>query len=278
MGDGKVRLTMAVQTEGIVLSNRRIKSIYYLLDLYCPSIADQAKPGQFVMVRTSEDYDPLLRRPFSIYRNYSTSYPSKDKRGHLSILYKKVGKGTQKMISFQKGQKVNLIGPLGNGFFIPPLPSPSPIILIGGGVGIASLSPLGRIFRHEQIYVFIGGKTKKDILCEKDFPKGNVFIATEDGSQGHTGTVVELFRSELKKFDKNLRHQVFVCGPEGMVKMLSRMNLPQKWTIQVSLEARMGCGFGACWGCVVKTKDPQMAYHRVCKDGPVFSLTEILWE
>jgi len=269
---------MAIQTDGIVLKNRKVKSIYCLLEIDCPSIANETKPGQFVMLRTSNDHHPLLRRPFSIYKSHSTLHPRKGKRGHLFILYKKVGKGTQKMSTFKEGQKVNLIGPLGNGFIVPPLPSSAATILIGGGVGMASLSPLGETLGSGKLYVFIGGKTKDDILCEDDFPKGKVFIATEDGSRGKKGTVVNLFLSEIKRFDRDRPHHVYICGPEGMVKSLSKLLKSKKWIVQVSLEAHMGCGFGACWGCVVKTRDTEMAYRRVCKDGPVFPLSEIVLE
>lgn len=269
---------MAIQTDGIVLENKKIKSIYFLLDIDCPPIADKAKPGQFIMLRTSNDNHPLLRRPFSIYKSYSTRHPSKRKRGHLSILYKLVGQGTQKMSTFKKGQAVDLIGPLGNGFTLPPLPSSDPTILIGGGVGMASLSALEEGLRPRKSYVFIGGKTRDDILCEDDFPDSEMFIATEDGSRGKKGTVVDLFRSNLKRFDSDTPHYVYLCGPEGMLKALAKMITPTKWVSEASLEARMGCGFGACWGCVVKTKDTQTIYHRVCKEGPVFPLSEIIWE
>jgi len=269
---------MAIQTDGIVLKNRKIKSIYFLLEIDCPSIANETKPGQFVMLRTSNDNHPLLRRPFSIYKSYSTLDPRKGKRGHLFILYKKVGKGTHKMSTFKKGQRVNLIGPLGKGFISPPLPSSTATILIGGGVGMASLSALGETLGFGELYVFIGGKTKDDILCEDNFPKGKVFIATEDGSRGKKGTVVDFFLSEIKRFDRDRPHHVYICGPEGMVKSLAKVIKSKKWIVQVSLEARMGCGFGACWGCVVKTRDNEMAYRRVCKDGPVFPLSEIVLE
>ena len=269
---------MAIQTDGIVLRNSKIKSIYFLLEIDCPSIANETKPGQFVMLRTSDDNHPLLRRPFSIYKSHSTLDPRKGKRGHLFILYKKVGKGTQKMSTFKEGQKINLIGPLGNGFILPPLPSSTATILIGGGVGMASLSALGETLGFGELYVFIGGKTKDDILCEDNFPKGKVFIATEDGSRGKKGTVVDFFLSEIKRFDRDRPHHVYICGPEGMVKSLAKVIKSKKWIVQVSLEARMGCGFGACWGCVVKTRDNEMAYRRVCKDGPVFPLSEIVLE
>lgn len=272
---------MAIQTDGIVLRNRHIKSVYSLLELDCPSIADESKPGQFVMIQTSGDHHPLLRRPFSIYKSFSTTHPRKGKRGQLSILYKQVGIGTRKMAALKRGGKINLIGPLGNGFTLPVLPSSTPSILIGGGVGMASLCALGETLRKGELYVFIGGKTEEDILCEDDFGKGKsvkVFIATEDGSRGKKGTVVDLFKSEMKRFDRDQPHHFYLCGPEGMLKAFARLIRPDAWTAQVSLEAHMGCGFGACWGCVVKVRDAQTVYQRVCKEGPVFSLSEIVWE
>ncbi len=272
---------MAIQTDGIVIKNKKIKSIYFLLEIDCPSIADETKPGQFVMLRTSDNTHPLLRRPFSIYKSYSTHHSRKGKRGHLFILYKKVGIGTRKMVAFKKGQRVNLMGPLGNGFTLPPLPFSTPSILVGGGVGMASLSALEEALRSRKLYVFIGGKTKDDILCEDDFRNGKaskVFVATEDGSQGKKGTVVALLLSEIKRFDKSQPYYVYICGPEEMLKALSKRIKSKKWIIQASLEARMGCGIGACWGCVVKTKDTLTPYQRVCKDGPVFLLSEIVWK
>lgn len=143
---------------------------------------------------------------------------------------------------------------------------------------MASLSALKGALGSEKLFVFIGGKTKDDILCENDFPNAKIFISTEDGSRGEKGTVVDLFRSHIDGFDKTQPLHVFICGPEGMLKSLAKTIKSKKWVVEVSLEARMGCGFGACWGCVVKTKDTEMAYQRVCKDGPVFPLSEIVWE
>jgi dihydroorotate dehydrogenase electron transfer subunit len=271
---------MRVQTEGVVVSNKRIKAVYYLLGINCPPIAEQIKPGQFVMLKVSDDSSPLLRRPFSVYKTYRASHPEKRKRGLLFVLYKVVGRGTRIMASMEKEQRVGLIGPLGNGFALPPLPSSGNIILIGGGMGIVSLYPLVEAFGGKRCFVFIGGKTEQDILCLEDFKKFNssVFIATEDGSLGHEGTVVDLFLSERKRFRKNQRYYLYACGPAAMLKALAGTARAKNLISQASLEARMACGFGACWGCVVKTKHPKIPYQRVCKDGPVFQLGDIIWE
>ena len=271
---------MALQTRGIVIRNERIKSLYFLLEMDCPPVATEIKPGQFVMLKTSKGDDPLLRRPFSVFKSYPAHHPDKSKRGHFCILYKKVGKGTQKMTEFKKGQEVDLIGPLGNGFTLPPLPSSSLAILVGGGMGIVSLYSLAEVLGPERLFVFIGGKTSEDILCVEEFNQRNakVFVATEDGSLGFRGTVTDVFSSHGKEFETNETGYLYACGPFGMLKALAGRVAFKPYLFQVSLEARMGCGFGACWGCVVKTNHPTVPYHRVCKEGPVFTSKDIDWE
>jgi dihydroorotate dehydrogenase electron transfer subunit len=271
---------MPFQTEGIVVKNARIKSSYFILWIHCPPIANQVKPGQFVMLKVSDDRLPLLRRPFSVYKSYPADHPEKKKRGDLVVVYKRVGKGTQKMTALRNGQKVGLIGPLGNGFTLPPLPSSGNNILIGGGMGIVSLFSLTEALEGRNLTVFIGGKTQRDILCVDDFKKSKskVLIATEDGTLGILGTVVDLFLSKRKTFRKDEQYSIYACGPVAMLKALAKVVTFKNLTCQASLEARMGCGFGACWGCVVKTNHPAIPYQRVCKDGPIFRLQDIVWE
>lgn len=269
---------MPLQTNGIVIKNARIRSSYFLLGIDCPPIADQIKPGQFMMLKVSDNHSPFLRRPFSLYQTFPTHSEDKKNRGRLFILYKKVGKGTQKMTTFKKGQRINLIGPLGKGFTPPPLSSPARCILIGGGVGIVSLYPLAQVLRDRRLVVFIGGKTREDLLCLEEFKRftSDILIATEDGSLGFKGTVVDLFASQ-KKLLKNEAY-VYSSGPIGMLKALARNINFKNTPCQVSLETRMGCGFGACWGCVAKTNHPKTPYQRICKEGPVFNLEDLLWE
>ena len=273
---------MTIQTNGIVITNERIKRLYFLLTIYSPRIANEIKAGQFIMLKISNDHSPILRRPFSIYKSFPLNSPGKKRRGCLQILYKLVGKGTQKMSEFEKGQKVNLIGPLGNGFSFPPLPSIPPVVLIGGGVGIVSLYSLSEVLDSHKFHfsVFIGGRTKDDILCKEDFEKldnSKIYIATEDGSMGYKGTVIDLFLSHQKKLKEMEIQYIYSCGPVDMLKPLANIIKLRKVVCQASLEARMGCGFGACWGCVVKTNDQKKPYQRVCKEGPVFNLSDIVW-
>ena len=271
---------MGLQTSGIVLENRKIKPLYFLLEIHCPPIATKIIPGQFIMLKVSEDNYPFLRRPFSVYRSYPDNHPERKKRGRLSIFYKRVGKGTQKMTEFEEGQRVDMIGPLGNGFTLPPHPFSTNIIFVGGGVGIVSLYSLAEVLAGGKLFVFIGGKTRNDILCYADFKKlnSNIFTATEDGSLGFRGTVIDLFLSQRKKFKRNETNHLYACGPVGMLKELTRAIRFEQFVSQASLESRMGCGFGACWGCVVKTSDPKTPYQRVCREGPAFYLKDIVWE
>jgi dihydroorotate dehydrogenase electron transfer subunit len=271
---------MPFQTDGTVIKNRRVKSLYFILEIDCPPIANTIKPGQFIMLKVSDDSSPLLRRPFSVYKSYPNNHPEKNKRGCLFIYYKEVGKGTQKMTTLKKGQKLNLIGPLGKGFTFPSLPCSGNIILIGGGVGIVSLYPIAEALKTRKLFVFIGGKTKDDILCLEDFKKhhSKIFVATEDGGLGYRGTVIDLFFSQRKIFTKKEKYYLYSCGPVAMLKSLARIVKLRNFICQASLEARMGCGFGACWGCVIKTNRPHTPYQRVCQEGPVFPLKDILWE
>lgn len=269
---------MRFQTEGIVLKNQRIKSLYFILWLHCPPIANQVKPGQFVMLKVSDGDSPLLRRPFSVYQSFPDGHPDIKKRGSLTILYKMIGKGTYKMTECEKGQKMELIGPLGNGFDLPTLPFSGNQILVGGGMGIASLFSITEAIGGENLTVFIGGRTRQDILCVEDFKRlgSTVLIATEDGSLGTRGTVIDLFFSKMEKFKTGEKQSIYACGPMAMLEALAKRPTFKDLTCQVSLEARMACGFGACWGCVIKT-NRKTPYQRVCKDGPVFRLEEIVW-
>jgi len=272
---------MPLQAQGIVLKNVNLQSLYFLLEIECPPIASLLHPGQFVMLKIEGSEDPLLRRPFSLFKKNFTHHRQQENRGRFSILYKKIGKGTQKMTELGRGDKINLIGALGNGFSIPPSPSSQRAALIGGGVGIVPLLSLAEALRMERgLAVFIGGKTKTDILCLKDFEKlnSNIFVATEDGSLGHRGTVIDLFLSEQERLWRGGPTPVFASGPLPMLKGLANALGPQKSLCEASFEARMGCGFGACWGCVIRTIDPETPYQRVCKEGPVFNLGKIIWE
>jgi dihydroorotate dehydrogenase electron transfer subunit len=271
---------MAVQTTAIVVKNRKLGPLHYILEMDCAAVAETVRPGQFVMLRISGRSTPLLRRPFSVCKSYGGAHPRPEKRGRILILYKRVGKGTEIMTGWKKGERVDLIGPLGNGFTLPPHPDSDPVVLLGGGIGMASLFPLAEVIQSRSIQILIGGRSSEDILWPNRPArlKRNLMVATEDGSLGFKGTVLDLFDSLKEDLGRPESLHVYACGPMAMLRQLAeRTKALQISSIQVCLESRMACGFGACWGCVVKTTDPSAPYRRVCREGPVFDLREIVW-
>ncbi len=244
-----------------ILSNTSSGEKYFKLILDAGQIAKQAIPGQFVMVKVSDGISPLLRRPLGVHRVSGNK---------LELLYEVVGQGTKTLAQKKPGEYLDLIGPLGNGFILKPRP-----VLIAGGMGVAPLVYLAQKIRGHKPIVFIGAKTKSHILCEKDFKKLGlaVKIATDDGSRGFRGRVTDLFKGYLPTIDDRLS-VIYACGPQPMLKEVSRLSQKCKIDAQLSLEAHMSCGIGACLGCVVETKFGQ---KRVCQDGPVFTAAEIIW-
>ena len=237
--------------------------------LDAPYIAKSAKPGQFVQIKCSDSMEPLLRRPFSIH---------KVKRG-LEILYEVVGKGTEMLSRKQKGEYLDALGPLGNGFSLPRGSNLKPrAIIIAGGIGAAPLVYLAEELKKNKIktIVLIGAKTKGLILCEKDFKKitPEVYVSTDDGTYGCKGFVSKLFHKILKTTESKFETVVYVCGPHGMLRCIADICRERNFECQVSMEEKMACGIGACLGCVVETKSGN---KLVCKDGPVFNVSELIW-
>lgn len=247
----------------------------YRMTIRAEEVANAFQPGQFVHIRVSEEFNPILRRPFSIYR-------ANKKTGRIEILYKVVGEGTRILSEKKRGDKLDILGPLGNGFKIDK--NLDKAILVGGGMGVAPLLELAVSCQRQgvsKIIVFLGAKAKDFILGEKEFKNlgVEVKVATEDGSYGYKGMVTGLFKEEIKKEPRLAKNtQLFACGPPPMLRALARLSSRYHLSAQVSLEARMACGLGVCRGCVVRVKDKKAYYKRVCKDGPVFDLSEVIWE
>lgn len=246
-----------------ILFNEKIISGHYKMRLHAPGIAQEAKPGQFVHIKIKDGYDPLLRRPFSIYK-------SEDER--IEIFYKVVGRGTEFLSRKKIGNKIDTLGPLGQGFKINP--DFKKIVLVAGGMGIAPLYFLAEKLNRKDILILLGAESKGKILYLEDLKNLNVKveIATEDGSQGHKGLVSDFLFHFIK--ENSQIDLVCACGPIPMLKKIAELSLKYKIPCQVSLEQRMGCGIGVCLGCIVKGKN---SYLRVCSDGPVFQANQILW-
>lgn len=276
------------QIKAKIIANRKITSQYYNLVVDAPQIAKFAKPGQFINVQISEGYEPFLRKPFSIYR---IGPPKVKQKSKIELLYKIVGKGTNILSQKKSGECIDIIGPLGNGFILPPerkknQKQKSGIILIGGGIGVVPLLFLAEClmnFRSFVVSVLIGIKNKKESLLTCNFDKLNcqVKIATEDGSIGSKGLVTDLLKEELKVGRSSSLFMTYSCGPSLMLKEIAKITEKDKIPAQVCLEEYMACGIGSCLGCAVKIKSedfPGFKYVRVCKDGPIFDAKQVIWD
>ena len=261
---------------GEILANKKYGSSLYKLEVFSPYICRNAIPGQFVEVKcsTEDATDPLLRRPFGIYEI--------DKRFNVfSLLYIVRGKGTAFLSRMEKGQNLDFIGPLGNGLKLD-LDDGKKYILIGGGIGIAPLClAAAHLAEKEKEILFIAGfKDNVFFSWEKDIAKitQNYRIFTEDGSFGEKGLPTSYLAANIKKLNNST---IIACGPSDMLRVIQEILVnAHGFTALSLLEERMACGIGACMGCVIKIKeaDGTVVYKKVCSDGPVFNLMEVIFE
>jgi dihydroorotate dehydrogenase electron transfer subunit len=252
---------------------------YLLVDE--PEIAKAAKPGQFVHVLCGTTYDPLLRRPLGIHE-------VDVKTGRFAMLYEVRGRGTSLLAERCIGDKVDILGPLGNGFTLPES-GEQDILLVAGGIGVAPLyylaTELHRRGGYRSLSVILGARTCDLILCADDFQKltDDLCIATDDGSQGCCGFVTTPLAQYMKEAGADVHPLVFACGPMPMLHAIAATTNQYGLRCQVSTEAKMACGVGACMSCVIKVKtnpnaaDDSFKYVRSCKEGPVFNADEVIW-
>ena len=262
---------MAKRVIAKVISQKELKKGCFRMRLEAPYIARKTAPGQFLHIRCGNSTNPLLRRPLSIHRIGAK---------YVEILYNVIGKGTKILSRKKAGDKIDIIGPLGNGFKIRKS-TKSLKMLVAGGMGVAPLLGLAEELSRgtkKKFIVILGAKTQNHILCEKEFKKlgAEVYIATENGGRGKRALATEL-AEEIARSKKDRRQEIciYAAGPMPMVKALCKLMKGCSVESQASLEERMACGLGACLGCVI---DTQSGYKRVCKDGPVFNMCEIVYE
>jgi dihydroorotate dehydrogenase electron transfer subunit len=258
-----------------VLWNQPAAPGYYRMGLACADGFDAARPGQFVMVRTGTGTTPLLRRPFSLLGLIR----EKDRTIGIEILFKVVGKGTEQLGRCREGDRLSVIGPLGNAFLVPD--TCRQLILVAGGVGVPPIrflaqSLLEREGALNRCVVFLGGRTKEDLVCitEFDLPGFLLDVSTDDGSQGRQGVVTRSLEAALDAGPADL---ICACGPLGMLAAVSAIAAERRIPCQVSIEAMMACGMGACLGCAVGVTDDDARYRHVCTDGPVFDASRLRW-
>jgi dihydroorotate dehydrogenase electron transfer subunit len=250
-----------------MVSNQRVTDDTWLMGLRSAEIAQAAKPGQFVMIRVRPGLDPLLRRPFSICGVRDDLF---------LVLYRVVGKGTSLMTELREGERIWVLGPLGKSFAVPEKSTSR--LLVGGGIGIAPLLFLGQFHREKKVTFMMGFRSAKDIISPQRITGEDTgfLVATDDGTRGHPGPVTDLLEEHLRESQGEVA--VYACGPKPMLRKVAQRTMAGNVSCQVSLEAHMACGLGACQGCAVKASaNSGRSYFHVCKEGPVFEAGEIDW-
>lgn len=215
------------------------------------------RPGQFVNIKLD---GLMLRRPISI-----SLVPD---RTHFVIVYKVVGEGTEKLSRVEKGEMLDMFGPLGSSY--PIHDDIDSLLIIGGGVGVPPLLELAKTYKkiRTEMFVVLGFNDKDSVFYEEEFKKlgCRVYVATMDGSYGTKGTVMDAIDEAEIKAD-----MVCCCGPMPMLKAVEQ----RYHKGYMSFESRMACGMGACMACVAKDKNEENLYHRICKEGPVFPIGKV---
>jgi len=254
------------QVTATVVSNNEVMPGVHLIWLESPQMASTAQPGQFVMVRCGEGFEHPLRRPLSIHQLAGGS--------KLTFLFNVAGKGTHWLAQCQVGDNIDLLGPLGNGYSIHP--ESHKLLLLAGGIGIAPLRFLAQeaLKKDCSVRLLLGAATANQLYPGRLLPpEAELIIATEDGTAGKKGVITDLLPDFVDWAD-----QIFACGPTSMYRDMAHRKQELKLKdkpVQISLEVRMGCGRGVCYGCTVKTKG---RLKQVCQNGPVFDLEDILWD
>ncbi len=263
-----------IQQTATVLYNEKAGPQCYRLGLQCPQLGyDKALPGQFVMVRSNPTLTPLLRRPFSI----SGLVDSDSRIDGIELLFRVLGKGTTSLSHLAPGQRLDVIGPLGRGFRIKS--NTRKVFLAAGGIGVA---PIRFLARHlvdkgiapENIHLFLGGQSEKELLCREDFASLGIGITTttDDGSAGMQCLLTDPLEEAIIRQSPDM---VYACGPHGMLQCVEGIVKRHEVACQISMETVMACGMGACLGCAVADPEDQSKFRHVCIEGPVFEIGQV---
>ncbi len=245
-----------------IVSNDNLVDNIYEMIVECPEIVAETKPGQFVNMYCRHQ-GRLLPRPISVCEIDKES-------GRLHLVYAILGAGTAEFATFSAGETIEVMGPYGNGFDLSH--EGDDHLIVGGGVGTPPMVELAKQLKGKKTIV-VGFRTNP-YLVERLKQYGDVYVATDDGSVGYKGHVVALME------EKGLSGKIYACGPTPMLKGLQAFAKVNALEAHLSLEERMGCGFGGCVGCVTKVKADTEAgytYKKVCKDGPVFDAKEVMF-
>ncbi|MEF2733562.1 MAG: dihydroorotate dehydrogenase electron transfer subunit [Blautia sp.] len=253
-----------VKMTGRIISQEKIAAEIYSMWIEAAEIAEQTRPGQFISVYC-KDNSRILPRPISVCE-------IDKEKGALRIVYRIAGKGTDEFSHMQAGDTVDIMGPLGNGFPMEEAKGKR-VFLMGGGIGIPPMVQTAK--EAEAEITVIAGYRNSEIFLKEELEKaGKLVVATEDGSVGTKGTVMDAIRENNLEADV-----IFACGPTPMLRAIKNYAEEKNILCYISMEEKMACGIGACLACVCKSKEKDSHSHvhnkRVCKDGPVFLSTEV---
>jgi len=248
-----------------ILSNKQICGKYFQLVLQAKELAPRLKPGQFIHIKVTDGFEPLFRRPFSVFRA---------RNGKVEVFYDPVGRGTRILAAKEKGETVDVLGPLGTPFTLPGKDIKQ-VVFIAGGIGVAPFllfADVLKLHKAEKILLY-GARSREHTFPMTEFKKAGVktFVATEDGSVGVKGRVSELFS---KITIDPATTMIYTCGPRAMMAAVQQFTKGAGLKGEGSMEEVMACGLGACLGCSIKTTK---GYRTVCHDGPVFALEELIF-
>ncbi len=277
----------------LVRKSEKVGESCYRLTLDCSKDHHPPIPGQFYNIRCSERMDPLLRRPFSMHR-----LTKENGLLCLQILYRVIGKGTEWLSARKKGETLDLIGPLGNGFV---LNARTDVVLAARGIGIAPLCAVAEAVRstapESRLHLLMGARFKDRVFYQEELERlGRLYLYTDDGSLGFRGRAPELLLHLLETGKVPRTCSLYACGPAPMLMELSALSQRFGFEGQVALETHMGCGFGACLSCAIPlrpdsikktplwkkpalqwSEDGCTCYSLICKDGPVYDIREVDW-
>ncbi len=245
---------------GQVTENIFLKRNIFKITIELPQISRRSTAGQFCEIKVNDGLSPLLRRPFSI-----NAINGKE----VSFLVEVKGTGTEMLSRTRPGEALNVLGPLGKGFNTDG--DFKIAVLLAGGIGVAPFPFLTQELKgKKKILSFLGSRTKAQIVSDG---LENVLVATDDGSTGFKGTVVQLMEKEIKNLETS-ELKIFACGPNQMFKSLKELTTKYRLDCEVSTESNMACGIGLCQGCAIKSAASE-GYFLVCKDGPVFNINDV---
>ncbi len=244
-----------------VTALEKIQDRVFLIKCHSPYLAKNFEPGQFANIKVSESNFPLLRRPFSVC----------DVEGdEIVFMFAVHGAGTEILSNKRPGDTLDLIAPLGKGFNISDDPGVS--VIVAGGIGAAPFPFLTRALGDSRVITYVGGRSSGDVIT---YGLRSPKVATDDGSIGFKGNIVDYFGSELPNY-AGQRIKVYACGPNPMLRALQKLLITSGIEGELSTESAMACGFGICQGCPIEKSEADGRYLLICKDGPVFNAKDVV--